>query len=862
MPSWALVLLAALLIGGGVLLFGFGGAPAELQIVEAPPALEESSEAVDAPQAGTAGELQASDSYDHATQAGRVAAEGSDDFTHEVQFGWVGVVVDASGAPVPGVALAWVVPWDTAEQDYPISDAQGRFALPIELDAEWPNKPRSGLMIRDPAWSPKLHICPPPSSPPSEVRIVAEPADTWLPVRVFETDGKTPRANLAIALYGGGCFSYAHTDAEGRARLTAVHSTPFELETFGSTFGWLLAPNPIVLRPGENPELLVQYEGTPVALELIAHDSETKQRLRNAQWFGFASEGVMSEVPLDAPDGALSWRLEEHGVISGYCGLQVRAEGYMPTYFEWSSMPPDGLLSVPLAAAETKSIDLFLTRAGEPLVDQEISVGISLPYFSDLDLDESPRGSMNLDAYSGTEVSDTGRTNSRGAAHLELPWVRGQALPDRVHFLLAGKDWWLSSERLGKQPWQLELEPASASLVFRVMDLAGNAVADAPLAIWIEGDANSPSIYSARIAPYANRSTTRAYWSKADQMGVTDETGICRFEVPANSPLDWSPTPETPRNDIRHIPGLAAGTVHEVLVTSNGNAAIAGTLVRSDGEEWSGRSIPIQLQLLDGSSPLDPLSNRTAAWASASTQWGTGKFRFENVPPGRYRLYFFYIALKEAEIVAEAGQEDLIVEMQAMCRLHLQVADALTGELIPGETNAQVQSERGGFNWASLWNGEGSAEFAPGAGLSVSIDCEGYRGLLHPLGDVLIPGSELDLRVELQRGRTVRLQVSPPEAVEDGRFAGLAVRDLEGKVIADYPLSYRTRSGEVDVLNAPREAFQVWMLDRELREPVLRVQIPAAKAAPPASAKSEEISIIPLTWPMPEATNSGEEGGD
>jgi hypothetical protein len=861
MPSWALSLLAVLLIGGGVLVFGFGGTPSELQQAKALLTTEESSEAIDATNSDITQGSPAHDPFGRAAQERRVAADGSDDFTHEVEFGWIGVVVDESGAPIPGVAVGWVLPWNTIEQDLPITDAFGRFALPMELKARWPNEPRSGLMICDAAWSPSVHKCPPPSSPPSEVRIVARPADTWLPVRVVETDGKTPRAGLAIALSGGGCFSYARTDAEGRTRLTARHSTPLELETFGSVFGWLAAPNPLVVRPGENPELLIQFEGSPIALELIAHDRETNQRLRQAQWFSFASEGVMSEVPIDTPDGVLSWRLDDHGAISGYCGVQVAAEGYMPTYFEWFSMPPDGSLSVPLVPAEEKSIDLILTRAGVPIADEKVLVGLNMPVFTDLDPVESPRGTIDLDAYSGTEVMTSGLTDASGTARLLVPWIRGHALPDRVHLQFAGLDELFSSKKLGVQPWHFELEPASASLVFRVLDLSGNAVADARLALWLEADDASPLLYAARIAPYPTGRPSRAYWTDADQLGMTGSDGLCRFDIPANTPVDWTPSPDLPRQDIRHAPGIPAGTVHEILVTWNGKAAIAGTLVQTDGQEWAGRSVPIQLLHLDGSRPTDPTSNLSLSWASTSTSWGTGKFRFENVPPGRYRLHFYSIALKDAEVLAEAGQEDLIVEMHAMCRLHLQVADAHTGELIPGETSAQVQSKLGGFSWASLWNGEGTVEFAPGADLSVSINREGYRALLLPIGDVLVPGSELNRRVELQRGRTVRLQVSPPEAVEDGRFAGLVARDLAGNEIADYPVNYRTRPGEVDVLNAPREAFQVWLLDRATREPILKVNIAAAEGEPPAAITSEERTTLRVRWPEAQTASEQASGG-
>lgn len=863
LPHWALILVAALLVGGGIWMFVLDGTPAELQVVQ--PVQDEDQRS---PVAGAKGTSQApaleqgGQESSEASERDRVAVDGISSFTHEVEFGWVGVVVDEAGDPIPGVAVGWVVPWNTIEQDHPITDAFGRFALPIEADTHWPSKPRSGLAIRDAAWLPRVHPCPPPDSPPSEVRIVATPADTWLPVRVVETDGKTPRADLAIALYGGGCFSYARTDAEGRARFTAKHSTPYEFETFGAVFGWLSAPNPLVLRPGENPELLVQFEGTPVAIELAAHDHESKQRLRHAQWFSFVSEGVMGDVPLDAPDGLLSWRIDEHAAVSGYCGVQVSAEGYMPTYFEWSSMPPEGVLSVPLVPAEETSIELILTRAGEPVAGEEVLAGFSMPYFSDMDLDEDPRGSMNLDAYSGTEVTANAQTDARGSARLSVPWIRGRAIPDRVHFNFAGQDWWFDSKKLGKQPWHFELEPASASLVFRVQDLSGNVVADAPIAVWLEGDEASPLLYAARIAPYPTGRQSRAYWTSADQVGKTGPDGLCRFEIAANTPFDWTPTPDTPRQDIRHASGIPAGSEHEILVTWNGNAAIAGTLVQADGQEWEGRSVPIQLLHLDGSRPTDPDTNLSYAWASTSTRWGTGAFRFENVPPGRYRLHFYYIALKEAEVLAEAGQEDLIVEMQAMCRLKLQVADALTGELIPGETSAQVQSELGGFSWAFLWNGEGTAEFAPGANLRVSINREGYRARLVQLGDVLVPGSELSQRVELQRGRTVRLQISPAAAVQDGRFAGLIVRDTEGNEIADYPFNYRTRSGEVDVLNAPREGFQVWMLDRETREPILKLQIAAAEGPAPASIETEELSTVPVTWPS--APSAGEEasGGD
>ena len=72
---------------------------------------------------------------------------------------------------------------------------------------------------------------------------------------------------------------------------------------------------------------------------------------------------------------------------------------------------------------------------------------------------------------------------------------------------------------------------------------------------------------------------------------------------------------------------------------------------------------------------------------------------------------------------------------------------------------------------------------------------------------------------------------------------------LLGNEIADFPLGYRTRPGEIDVFHAPREAFQLWMLDRATRDPILKVMVAAAEGEPPASPGNEERTLMQVRWP-------------
>lgn len=858
LPGWALALLATLAVASAVLVFGLSDAQQSIQDAHAQQA-ERDARAAAAAQ-GAQQDANAADPWlDEVGRTGdRIALDEINPFTHEVEFGWIGVVVDESGAPVPGVAVGWTVPWNASEHGLPVTDAQGRFALAFDPQANWPEEPGAGLVLRDPAWLPQVYAVHAPASPPSEVRLGAIPADTWLNFRVVESDGVTPRANLGVELSGPGVFGYARTDAEGRARLAGKADARLYLDTFGPIFGWLNAPDPLVLKQGESEELLVEFEGTPNALELIAHDSESKRRLFDAKWYSFASEGVMSDVPFEAPDGLLSWRVELHASVSGYCLLKVAADGYVPTCFEWSAMPPTGLLSVPLIPAAAQDVELVLTRKGEPAAQELIQLGVSMPYFCDDD--DEPRGSMNLGSYSGTEVLAEARTDARGSARISVPWVRGEPLPNRVHLYFEGQDDWFDTQLLGEQPWHIELEPATTVVNFRAIDADGEPVANLDLRLWIEGNDASPLLYAARTAAYSVGRSNRPYWAKPDHVGRTNRAGICRFEIPANTPFDWSPTPAPERGDVRSSCGLAAGVEHEILIEHTGDAVISGSLVQADGQPWDGRPVQARLHHLDGSFPTEESTRRPYAWASDTTENQTGAFRFEGVPPGQYRLSFYNFALKQAEQIVSPGQQDLRIEMLAMCRMRVEVADARTGARIRGEGRAQLHSDPNGFAWANLWNGEGTVEFAPGPAITLEVDCDGYRSKIVPMGDVLVPGSELSQRVELERGRVVRLQVTPAEAVEDGRFAGMSIRDTAGNEIADFPLGYRTRPGEIDVFHAPREAFQLWMLDRATREPIFKVMVPAAEGEPPASPETEERTVVQVRWP--EALGEADEGLD
>lgn len=847
LPVWALAFIAVLVVGSGVLVFGLGDTQLQFQDALAQQAEQETRAASMAERAQQETDAAAQALADLARSGDRISADENGSFTHEVEFGWFGVVVDESGAAVPGVAVGWTVPWNTIEDDLPVTDAQGRFALGFDPQGNWPAGPGAGLVLRDAAWLPQVYAVSAPASPPSEVQLNALPADTWLNFRVVESDGVTSRANLGVELSGPGIFGYARTDAEGRARIAGKADARLYLDTFGPIFGWLNAPDPLVLKAVESEELLVEFQGTPNALELIAHDSKSKRRLFDAKWYSFASEGVMSEIPFDAPDGQLSWRVDEHGSVSGYCGLKVEADGYVPTYFEWSAMSPTGLLSVPLIPAEEQSVELVLTRKGEPAAEEQVQLGVSMPYFAD-DEDE-PRGSMNLGAYSGTEVLAKARTNSRGTARLSLPWVQGEPLPNPVRLYFEGQDEWFDTQVLGEQPWHIELEPAATVVKFRAIDAEGNPVTELDLRLWVGSDDASPLLYTARTAAYSVGRSYRPHWAKPDQVGCTDHEGVCRFEIPANTPFEWTPTPAPNRGDIRSFQGLAAGVEHEILIEHLGDAVIAGTLVQADGEPWPGRSVQARLHHLDGSTPADPATRRPHAWASCATTKQTGAFRFQGVPPGQYRLSFYNVALTASEQIVSPGQQDLRIEMLAMCRMRVQVADARTGVPIAGEGSAQLHSEANGFAWATLWNGVGTLEFAPGPGVTLEVDSEGYRSRVISIGDVLVPGSELSQRIELERGRTVRLQVTPAEAAEDGRFAGMLIRDALGNEIADFPLGYRTRPGEIDVFHAPREAFQLWMLDRATRDPILKVMVAAAEGEPPASPGNEERTLMQVRWP-------------
>lgn len=147
------------------------------------------------------------------------------------------------------------------------------------------------------------------------------------------------------------------------------------------------------------------------------------------------------------------------------------------------------------------------------------------------------------------------------------------------------------------------------------------------------------------------------------------------------------------------------------------------------------------------------------------------------------------------------------------------------------------------LRWATVWNGSGQVEFSAGEELQLSLDATGYQAKLMPLGDVLIPGSTVTRRVELQRGREIHLQIQPIEAVEDGRFAGIRVLNADGDEIPDYPISYRTIPGKVFLYSAPRQALQVHFVRRGTRDTWFFVEVPRQEG------ESEEPTLVQARWP-------------
>ena len=769
--------------------------------------------------------------------AGRQAVATPTSASADDAFGWVGVVRNREGLPMANIAVRWITPWSLTEGELPRTDAEGRFFLPYSPTAEWPDEQRAGISLVDAELRPTLARVPPPASPPAEVELVADAVETWLPVRVVEMDGITPRAKLPVTLRGGASFDLGTTDEQGRTRLRGVSGERLTLDVYTHIFCWLNAPDPLILQPGENPELVVQYEGTPIAISLRAHDVTSHQPLTQVDWYGLTDERNERErlLATSAPDFA--WSLEEHGSLAGYCGMRIYAEGYLPTHFEWTGMAPQDGVSIPMVREEAWPVQLELSRGGVPIAEKSVRISADGPYMDNRSLERVDEPLL-FGAFSGLELTAETQTDALGNARLELPWNSIAPQPKRIHLQVDGEDHWLNPSLLGPQPWVIDFAPALATVIFSFPDNESESSVD----LWLDAGPQAPLLYQARTHRYNVNPSTRPYWADPDRQGVADEHGELRFEIPAHVAFRWARTSSSELRQLDAVPPLAPGAVHRIEVGAQQSGRIAGKILRADGREWDGQTLALTLKTSDGEVPLGS-NGEVARWASGRTRYGTGDFEFFNVPPGVWHLDIWGVRIAESPVLVEAGQEDLRVKLEALCLLDLHVVDAATGDAVEGEINAYVRGGSNGLSWSTIWNGSGQLEFSAGPELQVSLDATGYRAQLVSLGDVLIPGTKLLRRVELQRGREIRLHVQPPGAVEDGRFAGVRVLDATGQEISDYPVSYRTTAGRVILHSAPREALQVHFVIRGTRDTLFFCEVPAAKP------EATEPTRVDVRWP-------------
>ena len=254
------------------------------------------------------------------------------------------------------------------------------------------------------------------------------------------------------------------------------------------------------------------------------------------------------------------------------------------------------------------------------------------------------------------------------------------------------------------------------------------------------------------------------------------------------------------------------------------------------------------LQLQDEQGvPIRDADGSTPSWSYTWTSYGSALFEFKNVPQGRYQLGVEGVRAAEEVVWVETGESGVELLLEKLCRLHLTVRDASTGALLQGEANAQVEGGVSSANWSRVWNGRGSLEFPTGQALRLAVEAESYRGKFIELGDVPLPGTELTREIELEPGRTVELLIKPEAAVEDGRFAGVILRQADGSPFKNLPITYRTHPGAVFLLGMPREAFLVDFPARGTREVMFTVLVPAAEAAAPGAAA--DLSRVQVDWP-------------
>jgi protocatechuate 3,4-dioxygenase beta subunit len=651
--------------------------------------------------------------------------------------GWV---VDAAGHAVAGAEvgveedlrlrypeMGWAeaAPFFAATAPPVRSGPDGDFRLAhVDPGHAW------GLRVEHPDFAPARLALPPPGAegPADELRIVLH-RGTTLTVHVLGGAGQPLAGTAARAAPPEGDGDpllredgWTPCSADGRCRIAGLAAGRVDLR--------LAAPGhaPAVVRGVRVPD------GGEVDLGTwyLEPEAEIRGTVLDA-----AGEPVPGADVRSWPDPSHRAAADATGafVLAGLVpgqrlDLQVTAGGFVPARLARVEAPAADL-DVRLAAGASVS-GIVVDTAGEPQAD--VSLGIEPVPAS---------GRTDGGLYGGTESADDGSFRQDGlpaGTVLLVPWGRGRPV---VLSLEPGEH---------RDDARVVLDDDTGLLRFtgRVVDTAGRPVAGAEIGLRAVSE-RSELPGPVRFAPLAQSGADGRF--AAEVPLPPDSRGELRAAHPDHLDLvqPWQ---------------SAAGEVHAEMVLRPGAARVAGRVLGDTGDGLDGARVDL---VRGAAGPDDPwLADRS----QSTTAGAGGRFRFDGIEPGRYRVHATLDGWMEGggEALAVAAGDVAEVELRPSrgSLVHGRVLGLDRGA--DGHVVLRADEETGARRHDRL-DHEGRFRFpgmAPGS-YRLHVLLEGLGSSLFRAVEVPDGGGDVEVELEVAGGHEVAGEV---------RSAGLPLPDV------------------------------------------------------------------------------------
>ncbi len=742
--------------------------------------------------------------------------------------GWTGRVLGPDGEGIPFAKVFAEFDWRVREIQ---ADAEGRYFLPWE---EGLGLPDVGPRAEGTGWASSDGTGVPPADPPAELDLVLRPGIP-VPILVVDQDG-LPHAGVPVRLTGGrGDPAYARSGEDGRAVLHA--SAPWLY--YVSSHSLRVTPLDVgiqVLVTGDSPvpETVVTVQrlrGGPMTIAAVDQDDLRpvgQARFSQILWHSLDPRGIQADLEASRP-GILEW---DGPPNQRPLALLVEAPGHVPVHpiLYDGGKEPTLVKMERLGAAE-----LSVVRDGIPVEGLELRCRFDL---LPVHLPRKARDPVPIQEWAGAVETD-----SRGIAALPLP-LRSEHRRGGVRFWLAAfdgdqlvRDWGvLDTVELGQPPWQFELHPPTAKVLFRVTGPDGTPLEGERLEVGIWPTADSP--LSVLGAPFGHWDSPQADLFGS---GRTDVNGELSFTLAAPSRFLWKAPDHGYSAGGRSQRDLVPGEERlvEAVLTPLGKLSLSGRIVEREGQppDWTNTGLVQVIAVPHRSSPPGSDWRRHEVWkvGREGELREDGSFLISHLQEGAYQVLVrrhFHLG----DVAAKAGADGLVVEVEDRHPLMIRAVDARDG--LPLD---QVELE--------LWQGSGPrlgfTTRDDGVAMQMELPRSANRLIalkqgFVPLAIDLLSKTEeelLGLELELEASRRLELLFAegarPPESVT--RF----VRpDWFSPWDSRYLSRWLEKGERLLVLDAPRRSFQLQGVNREGEAIGAPITIPAGVAD----------ETLPLRW--------------